>query len=405
MSTQFDLREPGAPARAGEIALCVPHLGGREWEYVKECLDTNFVSSVGPFVGRFEREIAERVGARHAVATVNGTAALHIALLVAGVEPDDEVLVSTLTFIAPVNAIRYANAWPVFIDAEPEYWQMDPQRVADYLERGCDSKDGVVRSRATGRRVRAILPVDILGHPVDMDPIRALARTYGLAVIEDATESLGATYKGSPVGTRSDVACFSFNGNKLITTGGGGMIVSNDDALARRAKYLTTQAKDDPVEFVHGAIGFNYRLTNLQAAVGCAQIERLAEHIADKRRIAATYREALADVRGLTFMPQAPWARSVFWMYTLLVDEREFGCDSRMLLHALERRGIQARPLWQPAHASPAHRDATRVSCPVADDLNRRSLSLPCSVGLAPEDLERVVAAVHDASRSATTAK
>jgi perosamine synthetase len=389
--TQF---EPGAPADEGGIALCVPELRGNERAYLQECLDTNFVSSVGPFVNRFERELAAYVGAPHAVATVNGTAALHIALLTVGVEPDDEVLVPSLTFIAPVNAIRYANAWPVLIDAEPGYWQMDPERVAHFLDSQCRWAGGQLRNTRTGRRVRAIMPVHILGHPVDMDPIVAAARKYDLAVIEDATESLGARYRGRPVGRLGDIACFSFNGNKLITTGAGGMIVTDNEAWAARAKYLTTQAKDDGLEFVHGEVGYNYRLTNIQAALGVAQLELIDEFIAIKRRNAAAYAEAFRGVPGITPMPQAPWAESVFWLYTILIDEAAFGRGSRALLTALATAGIQARPLWQPAHLSPAHRNAVMTPCPVAESLNARAVSLPSSVGLTAEEQRRVVAAV-----------
>ncbi len=263
--------ETATPPALRDIPLCVPEIGGNEWAYVKECLDTGWVSSVGLFVDRFERQLADFVGAKFAVATVNGTAALHIALLVAGVRPDDEVLVSTLTFIAPANAIRYAGAWPVFIDAEPRYWQMDPEQVENFIERNCRWAEGILVNRTTGRRVSAVVAVHILGHPVDLDPIVAVCRKYGLAIIEDATESLGARYKGRMVGTLGDIACFSFNGNKLITTGGGGMIVTDNADWARKAKYLTTQAKDDPLEYIHNEIGYNYRLTNLQAAMGCAR--------------------------------------------------------------------------------------------------------------------------------------
>lgn len=399
MSTSF---EPGAPTPAGFIPLCVPEIRGNEWAYIKQCLDTNFVSSVGPFVDRFERELAARVGTRYAVATVNGTAALHIALLVAGVQPDDEVLVSTLTFIAPVNAIRYAGAWPIFIDAEADYWQMDAQRVADFLESQCQWAGGELRNTATGRRVAAIMPVHILGHPVDIDPILAVARKYNLAVIEDATESLGATYKGRTVGHLGDIACFSFNGNKVITTGGGGMIVTDNEVWARRAKYLTTQAKDDPVEFVHGAIGYNYRLPNTQAAMGCAQLELLDDYVAIKRRIAQTYTEALGNLPGLTPMREAPWAYSIYWMYTMLIDETQFGLDSRALLKQLESRQIQTRPLWQPIHLSPSQRGAYATDCHVAERLNRQALSLPCSVGLTAADQQRVIdgiLAAHDSRR------
>lgn len=383
--------EPGAPVATGGIPLCVPEIRGNEWAYIKECLDTNFVSSVGPFVDRFERDLAKYTGATHAVATSSGTAALHIALLVAGIQPDDEVLVSTLTFIAPVNAIRYVGAWPVFIDAEQDYWQMDSQKVRNFLNNDCMRVDGELRNIHTGRRVQAILPVHILGHPVDMDPIMTLAREFELVVIEDATESLGATYKGVMTGCIGHIACFSFNGNKIITTGGGGMIVTDNEAWARKAKYLTTQAKDDPLEFVHNEVGFNYRLTNIQAAMGCAQLEMLEEYVAIKRRIAATYAEAFDGVRGLGLMPHAEWAESIFWMYTILVDAPTFGMDSRALMRKLAEYGIQARPLWQSAHLSPAHAGSFAVDCSVAERLNRDALSLPSSVGLTAADQHRVI--------------
>ena len=400
----YNAREPGAPATNGGVSLCVPHLGGNESAYIEECIRTNFVSSVGQFVGRFERAMTEYVGTTHAIATVNGTAALHIALIVAGVEADDEVIVSTLTFISPVNAIRYVGAWPVFIDAEPKYFQMDVSRLKDFFESQCESAGGVVHNRVTGRRVRAIIPVHILGHPVDMDPLLELARRYGLVVIEDATESLGARYKGAMVGTLGDVACLSFNGNKLITTGGGGMIVTSDDAMAKRARYLTTQAKDDATEFIHGAVGYNYRLTNVAAAMGCAQMERIDEHIADKRRIAQRYYEHFSKLPGVRPMQQAAWAESVFWLYTILLDSERFPDGSRPLMHVLDSRGIQTRPLWQPVHLSPAH-TPNGARCSVAEHLQRNALSIPSSVGLTEEDQERVIEGVGDfASASATHA-
>ncbi len=421
---------------SGNLPLCVPEIRGNEWKYIKECLDTNFVSSVGPFVERFERELAARVGAKYAVATVNGTSALHIALLIAGVKPDDEVLVSTLTFIAPVNAIRYVGAWPVFVDAEEQYWQMNPRKVSDFIENGCVWKGGELRNKVTGRRVSAILPVHILGHPVDIDPIVAQARKYNLRIIEDATECLGAKYDsqrsavsghrsggsdpqsaasgpsaapmarllraGKPLTTNrkrtwlhtgklGDIACFSFNGNKIITTGGGGMIVTDNEKWARKAKYLTTQAKDDSIEFVHNEIGYNYRLPNISAAMGCAQLEKLDEYIATKRRIAETYVTSLRGVPGLTPMREAEWAFSIFWMFTMLVDAKQYGMNSRELLQRLAAQNIQARPLWQPMHLSPAHRGAFAVDCAVAERLNRMAISLPCSVGLTREEQRRVI--------------
>ena len=382
--------EPGAPANDGMIPLCVPELRGNEWKYVQECLDTGWVSSVGAYVDRFENELAQRVGTKYAVATVNGTSALHIALLVAGVKPDDEVITSSLTFIAPANTIRYVGAYPVFIDAEPAYWQMDVARVAAFLHEDCVHTNGEVRNKKTGRRVSAILPVHILGHPVEMDSLMALAREFNLTVIEDATEALGTKYRAQNAGQIGDIACFSFNGNKLITTGGGGMIVTNNSEWARRAKYLTTQSKDDPIEYIHKSVGYNYRLPNPLAAMGCAQLEHLDEYIAAKRRTADFYTETLARIPGITPMQQAPWAFSTFWMYTILVDEKAFGMSSRALLQALAQAGIQTRPLWQPLHQSEVFRGIGDAQCPVSEQLNRTALSLPCSVGITEQQRTRV---------------
>lgn len=391
--------EPGAPAPHDLIPLSVPCLRGNEWNYVKECLDTNWVSSVGPFVDRFEAMVADRVGRRFAVATVNGTAALHVALLVAGIKPDEEVLVSDLTFVAPANAVRYAGAWPVFVDAEPEYLQLDPEKLKEFLERDCLATRDGLRNRQTGRIVRAILPVHILGHPCHMAPILELADRFGLVVIEDATESLGALCEGKATGHCGNIACFSFNGNKIITTGGGGMVVTDREDWATKLRYLTTQAKDDPVEFVHRAVGFNYRLTSIQAAVGCAQMEFLDRIVAEKRAIAGAYSAAFRAVTGITAPREAPWAFSTFWLYTVLVDERLCRIDSRALMHALAAGGIQSRPLWQPLHRSPAHQGMWATDCSVAERLNRQALSLPSSASLSSEQRDRVIRAVLEAAQ------
>lgn len=383
------------------IPLSVPAIQGNEWRYIKECLDTNWVSSVGPFVDRFEGAIAAQVGTHFAVATVNGTAALHVALLLAGVKPEDEVLVSTLTFIAPVNAIRYVGAWPIFIDAEPDYRQMDPSLVVDFLEKGCRWHNGALHNRLTGRRVSAIIPVHILGHPVDLDPILEVARKYGLKVIEDATESLGAKYKERRVGSIGDIAAFSFNGNKIITTGGGGMLATSNEEWARKAKYLTTQAKDDPTEYIHSEIGYNYRLTNLLAAMGCAQLEQLESFIAAKRRIARKYAEELQGLPGISLMKEASWASSVWWLYTIQVDGDAFGADSRQLMRSLSSRNIQTRPLWQPIHLSGAHRGSNAANLPVAEKLYKEALSLPCSAGLSEEEQSRVIEEIRSIAAGA----
>ena len=380
--------ESGAPSAF--IPLCEPAIRGNEGRYVQECLSTGWLST-GSFLDRFEKELATRVGARYAVATASGTSALHVALLVTGIEPDDEVLLPALTFIAPANAIRYVGAWPVFLDVDPVYLQLDPSKVADFLHTQCQRIEGHWRNRRTGRRVKAIVPVHILGHPVDMDPLLELARRFDLIVIEDATESLGAKYKGRPVGQLGDIACFSFNGNKLITTGGGGMIVTSNSHWSERARYLINQAKDDPLEYVHRTIGYNYRLSNLQAAVGCAQFEQLDSYIAAKRAIAERYDEVLGRAAGLSPMREAPWASSVAWMYTVQVNEAAYGISSRALLAKLGKARIQARPLWQPLHRSPAHAASSPGECQVADELYRDGLSLPCSVGLTSADQERVI--------------
>lgn len=392
-------REPGATAGEGFIPLSVPCLHGNEWAYVKECLDTNWVSSVGAFVERFEGMVAAALGVGHAVATVNGTAALHIALKLAGVKADDEVVVSDLTFIAPANAVRYLGAWPVFVDAEPRYWQMDPQKLRDFLRKGCSYAGGILKNRHTGRRVSALLPVHILGHPCDMDPILEEAGSFGLSVVEDATESLGVRYKGRPAGSFGRLACLSFNGNKILTTGGGGMIVTEDTGLARRARYLTTQAKDDAVEFVHGEVGFNYRLPNVLAAIGVAQMEQLDSHVAGKRATADAYTRALSRMPGIRCPEEPEGAFSTFWLYSILVDEKEAGMSSRALLRRLDGRGIQARPLWQPMHLSPAHRGSHATDCSVAERIHREGLSLPCSVGISGAEIEQVVAVIAEGKK------
>jgi len=373
------------------IPLSVPHIAGNEWAYVKECLDTGWVSSVGSFVDRFERAFAERVSAPAAVACASGTAALHVALILAGVRPGDEVLVPSLTFIAPANAVAYLHAHPLFMDAEAEHFQLDVAKLESFLTCECTREQDGLRNRTSGRRVAAVLPVHVVGHPCDMDAIRALADRFGLRVVEDATESLGSRYRGRPTGLLGDLGCFSFNGNKIITTGNGGMIVAKDTALLERAKYLTTQAKDDPVEFVHGAVGFNYRLANISAAIGVAQLEQLDGHLARKREIRARYDAVLAGVDGIAVPKQAAWAEPNHWLYTIRIDAKRFGRNSRELLKLLKAAAIETRPLWQPLHRSPAHAGASSYHCDVADLLHAECLSLPCSVGLSAADQERVI--------------
>lgn len=374
------------------LPLSEPCLQGNEWQYVKECLDSGWISSVGAFVNRFEQRVAEYVGVKHAVATVNGTSALHAAMLTAGVEPGDEVLVSTLTFIATVNAIRYAGAHPVLIDSEPRYWQMDPQLVRDFLRRECRAENGELRNRVTGRRVRAIMPVHVLGHPVDLPAITAEAEAFGLRLIEDAAESLGASLHWKKIGATSDLACVSFNGNKTITCGGGGMILTNSQSDADRARYLTTQAKDDAIEYIHNEVGYNYRMTNVLAAIGLAQLEQLDGFVQRRREIAAYYRSGLCGA-GLTWHTDAPGASSTSWLSTALVDPVQAGVTACELRDQLQRSKIQTRRLWQPMHLSPAHQSAQAVLNGTADRLFEQALSFPSTPNLTDGDLERVVRA------------
>jgi perosamine synthetase len=382
------------------IALCQPRLDGRERDYLLECLDTNWVSSAGPFVGRFEEAVARAAESRWAVAANSGTAALHLALVCAGVRPGDEVVMPALTFIAPANAVRYTGAWPAFVDAEDDYYQMDGDKLADFLESCRRGRDGLPVNPATGRPLKAIMVVHHLGHPTDMEAVGRLAQGHGLTVIEDASEALGARHEGRPVGGLGAMGCFSFNGNKLITSGGGGMLVCGDEGLAQRARHLSTTAKSDPVEFVHDTVGYNYRLTNLAAALGLAQIERLEEKLAAKRRIAARYGEGLAGLHGLRPMAQAPWAESSWWMYTVRIDRGRFGRDSREVLNRLGRLGIQTRPLWQPLNLSPAHAGSYAHKIEKAPLLHSQCLCLPCSAGLTAGEQDRVIEALSGLARA-----
>lgn len=386
-----------SPVRPRAIPLSVPHFGGNERAYLNACVDSGWVSSVGPFVDRFERETAAYVGSAHAVAVVNGTAALHTALRVVGVQPDDEVLVSDLTFIAPVNAIRYCEAHPVFVDADPMTWQMDVEKLAGFLQQACERRDDACYNKRTGRRVRAIVPVHILGLACAIDQIVALARRYHLRVVEDAAEAIGVRYRNRHVGTFGDIGVLSFNGNKLITCGGGGMLITDSRDHATYARYLTTQAKDDELEYCHNEVGYNYRLTNLQAAVGVAQLEQVEHFITRKRAIARAYDEAFSDCDGVTIMPRPPHTEPTAWLYTILLKEGTSLAQRQAFIRRLAAHGIGARPLWHPIHGLPPYRDCQAVGIEHSVRLYERAVSLPCSIGLDDSDLAWCVAVVKQA--------
>jgi perosamine synthetase len=374
------------------IALSVPEFHGNEWKYVKECLDTGWVSSAGPFVDRFERELAAYVGTQYAVAVVNGTAALHTALKVIGLQPDEEVIVSDLTFVAPVNAIRYCQAYPILMDAHPDTWQIDPEKVAAFLQTECEVRAERCFNRRTGRRVRAILPVHILGLACEMEQIIEVARRFHLKVVEDAAEAVGVRYQGRHVGTFGDVGVFSFNGNKIITAGGGGMVVTNDLTYADYARYITTQAKDDPLEYVHNEVGYNYRLTNIHAALGVAQLEQINDFIARKRAIARAYREAFCGLGSITPMPSPGETQPTYWLYSILLDQGTSLARRKTIIRYLNENGVDARPFWHTIHDLPPYRQCQSFKIEHSVRVYERGVSLPCSVGLESHELKRCIA-------------
>lgn len=385
-----------------EIPLAVPHFGPRELEALGEAISSGWVSTASPDVGRFEEAFAAAVGAPHAVALVSGTAALHMALLVAGVQPGDEVLLPALTFVAPANAVRHAGAQPVFVDVDPVTAQLDVPAALELLRgRFAPGRDGLVNI-ASGRRLAALLPVHVLGHACDVTELVAFARDHGVPVIEDATEGLGATLHGTPLGLLGDIGCFSFNGNKLLTTGGGGMLVTGCHEWAARARYLTQQAKEPGVEYVHGDVGYNTRLPGLQAVLGIAQLASLSEHLAAKRRVAAAYLAGLADLPGVQPLLPGPGVESAWWLFTIIINELAAGLDSRALLAGLAAAGIQSRPLWQPLPESRAYLDCEALPWEASRLFHRRGLSLPSSVGLTPADQARVVKVVRALVAGAT---
>ena len=373
------------------IPLAIPCLGGNEWKYVKECLDTGWISSVGPFVERFEKELARVVGAPYGVATVNGTAALHLALMVAGVEAGDEVLVPDLTFAAPVNAVIYANAHPVFIDADPKTWQIDVNKIESFLRNECELKSGECFNKKTKRCVKAVVAVHLLGLACEMDRIVSLAREFGLKVIEDAAEAMGVFYQGQHVGTFGDVGAFSFNGNKVITTGGGGMVVTQNKKVADYARYLSTQAKDDPLEYVHNEVGYNYRLTNIQAALGVAQLEQLDSFLAKKRSIAAYYQEALSKLDGIVCPSVPKDCNPAYWLYTVLLGEKTTLSQRKSVIQFLNENGVGARPFWHTLHDLPPFVREQSYQIEHSVRIYERGVCLPSSVSLCADDLKKVV--------------
>ena len=363
------------------IYLSPPHMSGEERELLLEAFDSNWIAPLGPQVEAFEREFAEKHNVEAALALSSGTAALHLALVVLGAGPGDEVVTSTLTFAATANAITYVSAVPVFLDSDRSSWNMDPDLLAEEMEE---------RSRQ-GRLPKALIVVDLFGQCADYERICRLCQRYDVPIIEDAAEALGAQYDGRPAGVFGQIGCFSFNGNKIITSGGGGMLISRRPEWVRRAYFLATQARDPAVHYQHSCIGYNYRMSNLLAAVGRGQFRVLDQRVAQRRANFATYQRELGGLPGIAFMPELPRGRSTRWLTCMTVDANAFGATPEQIRLELERHNIESRPIWKPMHLQPVFSHCYVRGGGVAEDLFRRGLCLPSGSNLSQSDLHRIV--------------
>jgi perosamine synthetase len=364
------------------VPLHEPRFAGHEWDYVKETLDSSWVSSVGKYVDRFEAMLAERCEVPHAIATVNGTAALHACLLLAGVQSGDEVLLPALTFIATANAVSYCSAVPHFCDSEEATLGLDPAKLERHLTDVAEFAGGGCRNRKTGRRIAAVVPMHTFGHPVRMDRLVEVAGRWNIPIVEDAAEALGSRYQARHVGHHGLLACLSFNGNKPVTTGGGGAIITVDAEIARAAKHLTTTAKKPHQwAFLHDQVGYNYRLPNINAALGCAQLEQMGAFLAAKRRLAARYQEAFRDVPGAAIFVDADDSQSNYWLVTMLLDEPDLAARDAFLA-ACHERGLLCRPAWTAMHRLPMYEHCPRMDLSMAEELEARIVNLPSSMTL-----------------------
>jgi perosamine synthetase len=367
------------------LLLSGPNIAGNEWKYVKECLDTGWVSSVGSYVTKFENKVAEFAGCKYGVATSNGTTALHIALMLAGVKQDDYVIAPNVTFIASINSIKYTGADPILIDVDPATWQLDLDLLEEFLENETDEKDGELFYVKDGRTIRCIMPVHVLGNICNMDRFMQIAKDYKLKVVEDATESLGTYYKGKHTGGFGIMGCFSFNGNKIITTGGGGVIVTDNEELAKKAKHLTTQAKSDPFEYMHDEIGYNYRLVNVLAAMGVGQMELLPSFIKRKKEIAEFYKNALRGVGDISFQKIEEDVNCNMWLFTIMTEKQ------KEVLKVLNDNQLQSRPFWVPMNQLKMFKeDIYFTKSDKSKFIYQRCLSIPCSTNIKDEEMSVV---------------
>jgi perosamine synthetase len=368
---------------SSQAALHEPSFEGNEWIYLKECLDSTFVSSVGKFVDRFEEDLADYTGSKYAISVVNGTAALQIALKLAGVKSDDEVLLPALTFVATANAVTYCNAIPHFVDSEERTLGIDASKLREYLKENSSQHSGLCVNNNTGRVIRALVPMHTFGHPSDMEGLLSIARDFNLVLVEDAAESLGSFYNGQHTGTFGIFGTLSFNGNKTITTGGGGAILTNDESLARHAKHLTTTAKlPHAWEFRHDEVGYNYRMPNVNAALGCAQLEQLTSKVESKRNLFSRYSAEFADVKGVRLFEEPQNCQSNYWLQSLILDEDKFE-DRNQILAVTNSMGIMTRPVWGLINEFVPYRNSPSMDLSLAQSIARRLINIPSSPGLA----------------------
>ena len=370
------------------IPLSIPNTSGNEAKYLLECIETNFVSSVGPYVTRFEKEVCASAGAKFGVSTCSGTAGLHLALTSVGVGRDDLVILPSFTFIASPNAVSHCGAEPWFFDVTEESWTINVDQVREVLEREATVKQNITIHKRTGKKISAIMPVYTLGHPADMDKIRLLAN-FNLPVIADGAAALGSRYNNKNLGSLADLTVFSFNGNKTITCGGGGMVVGNDEKLLHYARHLSTTARIGD-EYDHDEVGFNYRMTNIQAALGCAQIERLEEFVLSKREIDSRYKESFSRYKGIGFFPSADWSRSACWFSGITINDSQLPTVSEICAR-LNAEGIAARTFWKPAHLQVPYKFAPKASLSVTEKIFSTILTLPCSTNLSEKDQKIVI--------------
>jgi perosamine synthetase len=382
------------------IPLSQPVIRGKEWEYIKDCLDTEWVSTAGSYVNKFEKEICSYTGSKYAVACSSGTAALHIALKICGIGNGDEVIAPCLTFIAPINAIAYNNSNPVFMDAD-RYFNIDIDKTIDFINKNTIFKNGNTYNKDTNNKISGILPVHVWGNAAGLNHLVALCRKRNILIIEDASESLGTRYKkevlnGKHTGTIGKVGCFSFNGNKIITAGSGGMIVTDDYDLAQNAIYLTTQAKDDPLHYIHNDIGYNYRMSNLQAALGLAQLEQIRFYLKEKNTIHKKYLTLLEKIEGLSINPGPKYATNNYWLNLLNINKDIYGKNNLEIMKVLRKSNIETRPVWSLNHKQKPYKNYQSYMIDNAPDLISNSLCLPSSSNLNTNQIDFIVSKLID---------